>query len=65
MSRGKYYSLEEAREAGDLEGFAEDHPSTGNKTLFDATLKRMANNEPLEPDLDKWGKEKPPKAKKP
>lgn len=44
MSKGKYYSLEEAREAKDLEGFAKEHPSKGNKALFNQTLENMAKN---------------------
>ena len=42
MSKGKYYSLEEAREAKDLEGFAKDHPSEGDKKQFEDALERMA-----------------------
>jgi len=30
MSRGKYLSLEEARNAGEFEQFARDHPSGAN-----------------------------------
>jgi len=41
MSKGKYYSLEEARKESDLEGFAEAHPSEGDKDQFDLILGRM------------------------
>lgn len=47
MSKGKYYSLEEAREAKDLKGFAEAHPSEGNKKQFENALERMAKNLPV------------------
>lgn len=47
MSKGKYYSLEEAREAKDLKGFAKEHPSKGDRALFADTLDRMAKNQPL------------------
>jgi hypothetical protein len=56
MSKGKYYSLEEARQENDLKGFAEEHPSTGNKQAFDNALSRMAKNSPLSPKKDKWGR---------
>ncbi len=49
MSKGKYYSLEEARKANDLEGFAEAHPSKGNKKLFTELLNRMTQK-PLKED---------------
>lgn len=48
MSKGKYYSLEEAREARDLKGFAKEHPSKGDRGLFEGTLERMAKNLPVE-----------------
>ncbi len=47
MSKGKYYSLKEAREAKDLKGFAESHPSEGNKAQFENALERMAKNLPV------------------
>lgn len=50
MSKGQYYSLEEARQKEDLEGFAKEHPSTGNKDQFDNILERMAKNEPVKKD---------------
>jgi len=45
MPRGKYYSLEEAREGGNLKRFAKEHPSTGSKSLFDKLLNAMAHGE--------------------
>ena len=47
MSKGKYYSLEEARKANDLEGFAKAHPAKGDRALFKETLNRMAENMPV------------------
>jgi len=41
MSKGKYYSLEEAREKKDFEGFAKAHPSKGDMKLFNKLLSRM------------------------
>lgn len=46
MSKGKYYSLEEARKADDLEGFAKAHPSKGDKAKFDSMLGRMLKTPP-------------------
>lgn len=48
MSTGKYYSLEEALKANDLEGFAKVHPSTGDKDQFDDLFVRMAKNLPVD-----------------
>ena len=42
MSKGKYYSLEEALKKNDLRGFAKEHPSTGDKGLFDLLFNAMA-----------------------
>ncbi len=44
MSKGKYYSLEEARKDKNLKGFAKEHPSKGDKTLFDKVLGRMSKS---------------------
>ena len=41
MSKGKYYSLEEARRANDLEGFSKTHPSRGDRSLFNKLLSSM------------------------
>lgn len=51
MSKGQYYSLEEAREANDVKGFAKANPSKGNKVRFDDTLKRMALDTPQKKPL--------------
>lgn len=42
MSRGKYLSLEEARNQNDLKQFAKEHPTKGDVKLFDEMLDRMA-----------------------
>ena len=42
MSKGKYYSLEEALKKKDLRGFAKVHPSTGDKDKFDHLFNAMA-----------------------
>jgi len=42
MATGKYLSLEEARKKGKLKQFAKQHPSTGDKDLFDRLFKVMA-----------------------
>ncbi len=41
MARGKYLSLEEARNMGKLKQFAKEHPSDGNERVFDALFGRM------------------------
>lgn len=48
MTRGKYYSLEEALKKNDLKGFAKEHPSTGDKNQFDDLFNRMAKNLPVD-----------------
>ena len=40
MSRGKYLSLEEARNAGKLEQFAKEHPSETDRARFKSLWKR-------------------------
>jgi len=42
MSRGKFLSLEEAREQDKLDQFCKEHPSEGDKKAFDRLLNRMA-----------------------
>jgi hypothetical protein len=42
MSRGKYLSLEEARKSGKLDRFSKEHPSEGNRKLFDRLLDEMS-----------------------
>lgn len=49
MSKGKYYSLEEARKANDLKGFAKAHPSKGDRSLFNKLFDRMTRK-PLKED---------------
>ena len=34
MSRGKYLSLEEARESGDFQRFCEEHPAEADRERF-------------------------------
>ncbi len=38
MSIGKYISLEEARKTGQLDRFIKEHPSKGNRALFNKLL---------------------------
>ena len=45
MSRGKYLSLEEARNRSLVERFAKEHPSEGDEKLFDRLLEAMARGE--------------------
>lgn len=42
MAIGKYLSFEEARKKGKLDRFAKEHPSKGNKSLFDKLFNAMA-----------------------
>lgn len=46
MSRGKHLSLEEARNENKLNQFAKEHPSKGNKKLFDRLFIAMAKKKP-------------------
>ena len=46
MSTGKYLSVEEARKRKQLNQFAKEHPSKGNKSLFDKLFKAMAKSSP-------------------
>ena len=48
MSTGKYLSLEEARNSEQLDRFAKEHPSQGEKEAFDDLLDRMARNLPVD-----------------
>jgi hypothetical protein len=41
MSRGKYLSLEEARKLKQLDRFAKEHPSKGDRALFDRLFSAM------------------------
>ena len=53
MSTGKYLSLEEARRTGQLDRFIKEHPTKGNKELFnkllDAATKTEAEQETSTP----------------
>lgn len=42
MPRGKYLSLEEARETGQLERFCQEHPSEADRARFLALLDAMS-----------------------
>lgn len=42
MARGKYLSLEEARKKGKLKEFAKEHPSEGDRSLFNKLFNAMA-----------------------
>lgn len=42
MSRGQYLSLEEARNADQLDRFCKEHPSQANGLTFDRLLDAMA-----------------------
>lgn len=51
MSRGKYLSLEEGRKKDKqgkdkLQEFAREHPSEGDKKIFDALFGAMTQTEP-------------------
>ena len=48
MSTGKYLSLEEARRTGQLDRFIREHPSKGNKELFNKLLDAMTTKKPAE-----------------
>ena len=48
MATGKYLSLEEARKLKQLDRFAKEHPSKGNKSLFDKLFERMAKSSPTD-----------------
>jgi len=42
MSRGKYLSLEEARQSGKLDQFAAEHPTEAERARFQALLDLMS-----------------------
>ncbi len=42
MSRGKYFSLEEARKSGKLDRFVKEHPSETDQERFDRLLDAMS-----------------------
>ncbi len=45
MSRGRYFSLEEALKDGKLDQFATEHPSIGDWNKFDRLFEAMARGE--------------------
>lgn len=57
MSRGKHLSLEEALKANQLEQFAKEHPSKGDKARFDALFEAMAHGEKPDSQLKKTSKD--------
>ena len=46
MSRGKYLSLEEARNSKKLERFCKEHPSKGDASRFEDLLLAMTRKRP-------------------
>lgn len=46
MSRSRYLSLEEARNAGQIDRFAAEHPSTADREVFGRLLGAMASGKP-------------------
>ncbi|MFH1157759.1 MAG: hypothetical protein V1721_02575 [Pseudomonadota bacterium] len=46
MSHGKHLSLEEARKAKQLDRFAKEHPSEGDKEMFDRLFTAMTGGVP-------------------
>lgn len=46
MATGKYLSVEEARKKKQLDRFAKEHPTKGNRSLFDTLFNRMAESSP-------------------
>ena len=62
MARGKYLSLEEARNLGKLDQFAKEHPSAGDWGKFNRLFQAMAEGEP--PDSLKKARVKSSQAKR-
>ena len=51
MSRGKYLSLEEARKSKkQIQRFAEEHPSEGDRTLFEKLTDAMCGKSRTKPE---------------
>jgi hypothetical protein len=46
MSQGKYLSLEEARKEDKIERFCKEHPSEGDRDVFETLLDSMAKGQP-------------------
>jgi hypothetical protein len=53
MARGKYLSLEEARQLAKLDEFAEEHPSEGDEKKFESLLDAMVHGEAPKPKSSK------------
>ena len=53
MARGRYLSLEEARNMGKIDQFAKEHPLVGTKRIFDDLLDAMAHGEKPDSQLKK------------
>ena len=53
MSRGKYLSLDEARNMGKIDQFAKEHPLVGMKRIFDDLMDAMAHGEKPDSQLKK------------
>ena len=47
MLTGKYLSLPEAQKGGRIDQFAKEHPSTGDRNVFDDLLDAMAKKPPV------------------
>jgi len=60
MCKGKYYSLEDARKNGDFEQFAKEHPSTGDRYIFDKLLDVMVNETSKNEEEDTSSKKESP-----
>lgn len=46
MARGKFLSLEEARQSGKISSFCKEHPSQGDEVIFDRLFGAMAKGKP-------------------
>jgi hypothetical protein len=62
MSRGRFLSLEEARNSGQLDQFAREHPSEAERARFERLLEAMAkgvleDKETLPPGHDEGSSE--------
>jgi hypothetical protein len=53
LARGKYLSLEEARQKNKLAQFAKEHPSEAEKPRFDALLDAMCKTQPAKRQTSK------------
>ena len=55
MATGKYLSLEEARKQGKLKEFAEQHPTEGDRSLFNKLFDRMTRKPLIVDQTSKQG----------